>query len=70
MYEEKTLVPLTASCQIAVGNLGDPDNHTVVEVTQRKTLGDDVTTLLLSPGKARELAQILLQHTDGLNFRS
>lgn len=70
MNEERLLVPLTASCQIAIGNLGDAENHLVVEVTQSKTQRTDITTLLLSPGKVRELAEILLQHADAFNFKS
>ncbi len=64
--EGKSLVPLTESCQIAVGDLGGGGCCLIVEVKQRRAGGAGVTTLLLSSDKARELAVALLRHADGL----
>lgn len=59
----ESLMRLTASCEIAVGNIGRRGGSVVVEITQRHSEGTDVTTLLLCPEKARELASVLLRHS-------
>ena len=62
MDKTKSLVPLTESCRIAVGRLGAGDRCLLFEVKQRGVGDDDVTTLLLSSERARELAGVLLRH--------
>jgi hypothetical protein len=71
MNQGKSLMPLTDSCRISVGNLSGERRYLVVEVTQRRRGGDDnVTTLLLSPDKAQELIEVLSQHARGIDARS
>ncbi|HZH89204.1 MAG TPA: hypothetical protein VEX70_01165 [Pyrinomonadaceae bacterium] len=67
--EGKSLLPLTGSCRISVGSLSGDGRCLVLEVTQRKAGDDDVTTVLLSSDKARELIEALSQHAGGLNAR-
>jgi hypothetical protein len=69
MSEGKSLMPLTESCRISVGSLPGEGRGLVMEVKQRKGVDDDVTTVLLSPDKARELIEVLLQYADGRNVR-
>ena len=70
MSQGKSHMPLTGSCQISVGKLSGDERCLVLEVTQRKAGVDDVTTLLLSQDKTRELIEVLSQHASGLNTRS
>lgn len=67
MKEGKSLMPLTESCRISVGSLPGEGQGLIMEVMQRKGGDDDVTTVLLSPDKAHELIEVLLQYTDGHN---
>lgn len=62
LNEGKSLMRLTASCEIRVGNIGRADGCVVVEITQAKAAGEETTTLLLCPDGARELASVLLSH--------
>ncbi len=60
----KSLMRLTASCEIAVRNVGLAGGNVVLEIKQGKAGGGDVTTtLLLYPDTARELASVLLGHS-------
>jgi hypothetical protein len=70
MNQGKSLMPLTGSCQISVGNLSGDERCLVVEVKQRRAGDDNVTTLLLSPDQAHELIEVLSLHADGLNARN
>ena len=54
---------LTASCEISVRNVGREGGCVALEITQRKATDGEVTTLLLGPDRARELASVLLQHS-------
>lgn len=54
---------LTASCEIMVRNVGRAGGSVAVEITQGKAAGEEVTTLLLRPDRARELASALLRHS-------
>jgi hypothetical protein len=69
MNEGKSLMPLTDTCRISVGNLSGDGRCLILEVMQRKAGDDRVTTVLLSPDKAQELVEVLLQHTVGLAAR-
>jgi hypothetical protein len=53
---------LTASCEIMVRNVSRAGGSVAVEITQAKASGEEVTTLLLCPDRARELASALLRH--------
>jgi len=57
---------LTESCEIMVRDIGRAGGYVAVEITQRKAAGEEVTTLLLCPDRARELASVLLSHSDGV----
>jgi hypothetical protein len=70
MNKGKSHMPLTESCQISIGSLTGDKRCLVLEVTQRRTGDDDVTTLLLSPDKAHELIQVLSQHAGNLHAGS
>ncbi len=61
-----SLMRLTASCEIKVRNVGRADGCVVVEITQAKAAGGEITTLLLCPDRARELASVLLRHSGGV----
>lgn len=67
MNQGKSHMPLTGSCRISVGRLSGDERCLVLEVTQRRAGDDDVTTLLLSPDKARELIEVLSQHASEAN---
>ncbi|HYP53024.1 MAG TPA: hypothetical protein VEQ42_05760 [Pyrinomonadaceae bacterium] len=56
---------LTASCEIAVRNFGRARGCVALEITQGTATGEEVTTLLLGPDAARELASVLLSHSAG-----
>ncbi len=56
----ESLMRLTASCEIMVRNVGRAGGHVALEITQGKADGEEVTTLLLCPDRARELASVLL----------
>lgn len=70
MNQGKSHVPLTSSCQISVGSLSGDERCLVLEVTQRKTGDDNVTTLLLSADQAHELIEVLSLHADDLHARN
>ena len=65
----KSLVPLTDNCQVAIGGTGVADYCLIVEVVQRMSEGNKVTTLLLNPDKARELAGTLMQYVDRMETK-
>ena len=58
-----SLMRLTASCEIMVRNVGRAGGYVAFEITQVKAAGEEVTTLLLCPDRARELASVLLRHS-------
>ena len=58
-----SLMRLTASCEVTVRNVGRARGCVVLEITQGTTTGEEVTTLLLRPERARELASVLLRHS-------
>lgn len=60
---EESYVRLTASCEIAVGNVGSKGGWVVLGIAQRVPEGVGVTTVLLQPDSARELASVLLRHS-------
>lgn len=62
----ESLMRLTASCEIMVRDVGRAGGYVAVEITQRKAAGEEVTTLLLCPDRARELASVLLRHSGGV----
>lgn len=61
-----SLMRLTASCEIAVRDVGRAGGCVALEITQGKTAAEEVTTLLLCPDRARELASVLLRHSGGV----
>jgi hypothetical protein len=61
----ESLMRLTASCEIMVRNVGSAGDSVALEITQGTAAGEDVTTLLLCPDGARELASVLLRHSGG-----
>ncbi|HEV2764913.1 MAG TPA: hypothetical protein VGV38_18165 [Pyrinomonadaceae bacterium] len=65
MNKAESLMRLTASCEIAVRNVGRERGCVAVEITQGAAACEDVTTLLLCPERARELAAVLLRHSGG-----
>ena len=62
-HEGESYVRLTASCEIAVSNIGDEGGCVVMGIAQRIPEGTGVTTLLLCADRARELAAVLLRHS-------
>lgn len=63
--EAKSLMRLTESCEIRVRNIGLAGGCVALEITQGAAAGDEMTTLLLCPDGARELASVLLRHSEG-----
>ncbi len=61
----ESLMQLTASCEITVRNVGRAGGYVALEITQGRADGEEVTTLLLCPERARELASVLLRHCGG-----
>lgn len=63
LNEGKSFMRLTASCEIKVGNIGRAGGCVALEIKQGKAAGEETTTLLLCPDRARELASVLLRHS-------
>lgn len=61
-----SLIRLTASCAIKVRNIGRAGGCVALEIKQGKAAGEETTTLLLCPDGARELASVLLRHSDAV----
>ena len=59
----ESLMRLTASCEVTVRNVGRARGCVALEITQGTAAGEEVTTLLLRPDRARELASVLLRHS-------
>ena len=62
----ESLMRLTASCVVSVRNVGRAGGIVSLEITQGRAAGEGVTTLLLCHDRARELADVLLQHSGGV----
>jgi hypothetical protein len=60
-----SLVRLTASCEVLVRQVGRAGGYVALEIAQGEA-GEKVTTLLLCPTRARELASLLLSHSGGV----